>query len=86
MNWNELAKLEPKLQKLFDEAKAIDPGDNEHFCANHIWYNEFKPRVSSLVGWERATPPVELQTEDAYDIAYQTIYDQLPGCRDCGCW
>ena len=85
MDWEQIAKLEPELQELFNEAKAVDPGDDEHFCANDIWYEVFKPQVSALVGWMRENPPLELQTGYAYDIAYQTIYDQLPSCRKCGC-
>ncbi len=26
-----------------------------------------------------------LDTCEAYDCAYHTIYDQLPNCRNCGC-
>lgn len=26
-----------------------------------------------------------LRSSDAYDIAYDHLYDLLPGCRDCGC-
>ena len=82
--WEKLVKLEPRLKDLFKEAKAIS-GADEHFCANDIWYDYFKPQVSALVGNYREDPPEELQTTHAYDVAYQTIYNQLPYCRKCGC-
>ncbi|MHB8084260.1 MAG: hypothetical protein ACYDHZ_00340 [Dehalococcoidia bacterium] len=85
MNWNKLKKLEPRLQVLYEKAKKVDSGSDEHFCANDIWFRQFKPELSLLVGWYRENPPTELQTEISYDIAYQTIYDQLTGCRRCGC-
>jgi hypothetical protein len=40
------------------------------------------PRIE-LVGWHATNP--ELQSDKAYDTAYQTIYAALPNCRNCGC-
>jgi hypothetical protein len=31
-----------------------------------------------------ATDP-RLRTSEAYDVAYETIYNALPDCRNCGC-
>ena len=93
MTFSELCELEPKLKGLADEAKNTrDPGTGDAFCANAIWYGYFgrqgiKPRLLKLVGWERRIAgPAELRTEQAYDIAYDTIYNLLPSCRgQCGC-
>ena len=41
LTWARLARLEPQLAALLVEARAVDPGDNPHFCANRVWYREF---------------------------------------------
>lgn len=88
--WMELRRLEPRLFALLKEAKATD-GSGERFCANAVWYGYppypgIKERVTRLVGWFRDGPehPV-LSTAEAYDVAYERIYDALPECRDCCC-
>ena len=50
LTWQKLTKMEPQLLTLYNEAKAVD-GSAEHFCANTIWYERFKPRLFPLVGW-----------------------------------
>lgn len=92
MTFRELCDLEPKLKELADEAAALrDTGTGKAFCANAIWYGYFghlglKPRLTALVGWERHRGPNELCTVDAYDVAYDAIYNMLPDCRgECGC-
>jgi hypothetical protein len=85
--WAELVKAEPKLGELLAEAQAVkDDGRTPSFCANRIWYapGGFKDRLCRLVGWDRKGHPV-LGTMQAYDVAYETIYDALPDCRDCWC-
>ena len=82
LTWKRLIKIEPHLLTLYDEAKAVD-GSAEHFCANAVWYERFKPRLFSLVGWECSNP--EIRTQEAWDLAYETIYEALPPCRDCLC-
>lgn len=93
MTFDRLCELEPKLKSLADEASATrDDGTKEAFCANAIWYGYFghpgiKPRLLLLVGWERPDGPDELLTTEAYDVAYDTIYNMLPDCRgECGCF
>lgn len=91
--WAQLVELEPQLQALLDEATTTD-GSGEHFCANRVWYgsarnrNGLKERLCRLVGWDirRRGGPVLLSSEAAYDVAYETIYDALPDCRECGCF
>ena len=82
LTWNKLIKSEPQLLALYKEAKAVD-GRAEHFCANNVWYEHFKPRLFPLVGWECRNP--EIRTQEAWDLAYETIYEALPPCRDCLC-
>jgi hypothetical protein len=86
--WRQLVAAEPRLARLLREARAVD-GSADDFCANSVWYGydgplSLRERVSRLVGWDRKPHPL-LGTEDAYDVAYDTIYDALPDCRDCGC-
>ena len=84
--FTQLCKLEPRLASLREQAKAVD-GSGEHFCANMVWYRKLKPQLLELVGWEaegKAKTP-ELGSNDAYDAAYDLIYDELPDCKDCSC-
>jgi hypothetical protein len=84
VTWEQLARTEPRLSKLRAEAMQVD-GSGEEFCANRVWYHQFKQRLMPLVGWERAAHPL-LGTERAYDVAYEAIYQALPVCRNCGCF
>jgi len=84
LTWEDVAAMEPRLAELFDEARLTD-GSGEHFCANRVWYGAFKPRLEQLVGWDRKSGPYDLTTSGAYSAAYDAIYAQLPGCRDCWC-
>lgn len=92
MDWTEIAKAEPRLLDLYKEAAAIrDDKRKPSFCANAVWYGYgghrgLKPRLIYLVGWARRPDESgSLGSADAYDVAYQTIYDQLPDCRNCSC-
>ena len=85
-----LAKLEPGLSKLLSEAKAVkDDPKAACFCANAAWYSDgrLKSKLLKLVGWGALSDNPELNTEHAYDVAYDHIYDALPNCRHDGlCW
>ena len=82
MTWTELIAIEPRLEDLRAEMAAVD-GSDAHFCANRIWYQHFKPRLLRLVG--RECDRAELRSEQAWDVAYDTIYAELPPCQDCAC-
>jgi hypothetical protein len=77
MTFAELASIEPQLATLLKEARRVEPSDT--FCANAVWYRQFKPRLLSLAGWEAENPI--LRSSEAYDVAYETIYEALPDCR-----
>lgn len=93
MTWDELVLQEPKLQILYDKLKLIkDTGEQKSFCANSIWFGYpnsdyfrvgFKKRMSFLVGWGAPTKNDLLKSSEAYDVAYETLYKLLPGCRNC---
>ncbi len=85
VTWDDMVKECPELGTMRDEARKVD-GSDPHFCANDVWYEQFKPRLLSMVGFE-ALPSVPnwMTTSRAYEIAYSTIYNELPDCRQCGC-
>jgi hypothetical protein len=89
--WATLAAADARLGALRRDILAVrreqQRTPDRHFCANAVWYGEpgFKRRLVALVGWRRRQGPPELQTQEAYDVAYSTLYRLLPACADCGC-
>lgn len=82
-----LARLQPQLIELYMKmASFMDERNETKCCANELWYFYGKPRLLPLVGWESRGQHPTLRTMEAYDIAYQTCYDALPDCRNCGCY
>jgi hypothetical protein len=82
--FDELMALEPRLGVLLREAKAHQ--QRKGFCANAVWYGYdgsggLKGRLLMLVGWERRPRHEVLNTQEAYDVAYETIYRALPDCN-----
>jgi hypothetical protein len=84
--WAELVRLEPRLLALQRDIRAVD-GSDPHFCANKVWYRPggFKDRLCQLVGWYAERDDPVLRSSEAYDVAYDHLYRQLPPCRDCWC-
>ncbi len=85
-----LAALEPRLDRLLKDAKAVKDTGGPSFCANAHWYGRdgcsgLRAQLIALVGWERRQGPPELQTPRAYDTALWMIYEVLPPCRNCIC-
>lgn len=74
-----ICELEPRLWALYQEAVSLEPGPD--FCALEAWYKPggFKERLKKLVGWEAEN--LDLVSEDAYAIAYETISAALPDCQ-----
>ena len=82
-----LADRDPRLRALLAKVKAIrsEHLNSDSFCANSWWYGKgLKEELTWLVGWLRRDDPV-LGTSDAYDLAYDTLYDLLPDCRGAAC-
>jgi hypothetical protein len=77
-SFDAIVKLEPRLAELYAKAAAVD-GSPPNFCANAVWYGEFKPVLEQLVGWSARRPI--LRSREAYDVAYDTVYELLPDCR-----
>lgn len=86
ITWDRIVQECPELGRMRDEARVVDDGD-PHFCANDVWYEHFKPRLLRLVGFE-ALPAYSadwMYGSKAYEVAYRTIYNELPDCRMCIC-
>ena len=85
--WETLVKLEPHLQELRDRAKRLKPEpDADYFCANEAWLRGgLKDELCALVGWDRISGDPILRTEEAYDVAYDAVYKELPDCFNCVC-
>ena len=84
MTWAEMVKIEPRLEELLREIRSIkDDKTKTYFCANEVWYEQYKPRFKRLVGW--GAEKEEMRGSDAYDLAYHKLYSPLPGCRRCAC-
>jgi hypothetical protein len=93
VTFEDLARLEPRLQSLLEEARRHHNSRRPDFCANAVWYGYaghlpgLKPRLLFLVGYERRDRHPVLSTSLAYDVAYDTIYQALPDCRGrCACF
>jgi len=93
LTFKQIVAIEPRLGDLLKEAQSFHETAKGYpnFCANEHFYGygsqpgmSLKHRVVALVGW--MSPRPELQTRQAYDEAYNTIYDALPDCRGkCAC-
>ena len=82
--WEYMIERQPLLLSLYRDAKKIKDEGGLSFCANKVWYDDFKPRLVKLVGFECKTK--ELKTQEAYDRAYKKVYSVLPNCRNCICY
>ncbi|MDE3073880.1 MAG: hypothetical protein KGJ86_00500 [Chloroflexota bacterium] len=95
--WGRLVALEPRLQDLYQEARAYRRPQDTPWCGLAFWYGDgpyrghgLKARMCALVGFgaPKSAPP-ELRTSAAYDVAYQKLLDALPDCPaggECWCW
>lgn len=82
-----LCAKEPRLWWLAAEAaNQIDAANEDpDFCGDVVFYQKLKPRLCELVGWQRQ-PVDDIATHEAYDLAYEIIYELVPPCRgDCQC-
>ena len=84
MNYKEAVKVEPKLNFLEKELRAEkDDKTKNWYCANRVWYPNYKPTVVKLVGWYSEN--LKLKDEKTYENVYEYLYNLLPDCRNCAC-
>lgn len=85
LTFDDLVKLEPRLQALYQRAQRFDPDAGN--CYINAWYREFKPVLVRLVGWESKHPNITVRGTRAYNLAYQTILEAMSrcpkGCQGC---
>ncbi|MDR1704222.1 MAG: hypothetical protein LBS19_06010 [Clostridiales bacterium] len=85
--FNEYAQYSGELRELEKEILeyAEQNRHTKNFCANHIWYGNFKIRLCKLVGW--SAKDKRLNSEKAYDAVYDYLYNLLPDCNhESICW
>lgn len=84
--------LRPEVQDLIAETSAVKDTGGKSFCANRVWYREYKPELLPLVGCTAnidGLPELDakfLMSPEAYDVAYEAAYQPLPDCRNCICF
>jgi hypothetical protein len=86
LTFADLARLQPFLYRLQDEARGYHEVRRRCFCANEVWYRPrgLKDRLAGVVGPNSGRTGI-LGTEEAEDVAGETRYHTLPDCRNCGC-
>lgn len=89
--WHKLIAKRPALIDVYQSARAIrDDFKQPSFCANEHFYGYrdhetgLKQRLSQLVGDSQRGNSL-FGTHEAYDVAYEVIYNALPNCRNCWC-
>jgi predicted transcriptional regulator with HTH domain len=86
LTWRELVRREPYLRYLLEAARCQkDDPSKPSYCANYVWYTYFKPQLERYVGWFARVKDGVVNTSEAYDLAYEKIYNALPNCRNCNC-
>jgi hypothetical protein len=78
INFGQLVRTEPELLVLLNDAANYDKRGKAWGELSTIWYREFKPRMSKLVGMHTRKEGL-ITTCAAYDCAYETICSCLTG-------
>ena len=90
--WGQLARLEPVLKDMLDEARATPPDDGtgSWYCGRKSFDREpderpsIKRRLMGLVGWSSRNSSHELGgSPEAWRVALDKIQEVLPPCRNC---
>lgn len=87
LTWESLVAMEPRLESLIEEAKALRRGGMR---GHRIWDNpgdphqSFRHRLAALVGGFRQSGehPV-LKTHEAWDLAFQRLKKVMFGPCNC---
>jgi hypothetical protein len=88
-DYEELCRLEPRLEDVEAMARAIhDDGQASFFCSNFVWL-PVQAELKMLVGVHRKLAFAEgtdvLLDSRTFEVAYDVLSRLLPPCRDCGC-
>jgi hypothetical protein len=85
LDWDEARKVEPKLGALLAEVRGIYDSGAGSFCAEELWHNKLKQRVTRYVGFYARSDDPRMRMRETYEFVVDTIRDELPPCRKCGC-
>lgn len=76
--FREFTYVEPRLRDLYVEIKNLDEKEIQKYgLVTRIWLEKYKPQLVRLVGPQRPYND-ELATEEAYRVAYNTLFNALP--------
>lgn len=81
MTFSALKKLEPRLGRIEKAVQAFDCKS----CTISFWYRNAKPELLQIVGWALDDTQNPLASSEAYDCAYQHLYNLLPACTASSC-
>lgn len=83
-DWAWIISQERRLAALARRIRCIRRPRQGFFCANEHWYGEhgYRNQMCDWVGWGCRNPV--LRTSQAYDVAYEYLYQLLPNCRHEG--
>lgn len=79
MEFSELAKLEPRLLPLLEDATEHHKILKSYWQRNRYWYHVLKPQMFDLVGFGSNHLDARLHTTMAYDTCYNELYHELTG-------
>ena len=79
MTFDDLSKLEPRLEPLLQEAKTQHTTLPTYRKRVRYWYKVLKPKMFGLVGMGSKHPDQRLHTSAAYDTAYSELYGAVTG-------
>jgi hypothetical protein len=69
---------------VFDvDVLSVEKAD-DGWCAEDYFFQNVKPMLLSLVGWNRREDPAELRGSDAYDAVYSALFYHALH-RPCAC-
>lgn len=77
VTWPRMIAADPRLAEL---EGIIRSWPMEFECSVILWINRFKPQMETLVGWSRPDSHPLLSSNEAYERAYNHLYDPMPGC------
>ncbi len=76
-----LTQAVPALGGLLIEIIRLDKTKADPMELNQLWYSEYKPRMEQLVGMYANNPNPVVNSSEAYDCAYENLYECLTGER-----
>lgn len=75
MTIEKLLELSPGLRSLYRSAKTYKTQDAREQM--RIWYDYYKPRLRTLVGWDKEPFDPILSTNEAWDLAHRLIHNEV---------